>query len=117
MKADQDGISQHKDMAMGKSIEGQGAGKGDFGVQSIHDGNHVEHMDRNASGGHLADHERAAPHPHSTGNNRHTAQAQPDHGPHHMHTGGGGHFGGNHAPMPRGSNGRHHRGQNGGRGA
>lgn len=109
MKADSDGMNQHKDMAMGKAIEGQGAGAGDFGVKPSGDPmRRVQHMDDHQTGStadsaHLADHERGARHPISTGANRHPAQAQPDHGPHHM--------GDRPAAMKRESKGTHHRGQ------
>lgn len=86
-------MNQHKRMAEGESLEGEPS----FGCETLH-GKTVEHMDAHdgTDSAHLHDHERAAPQPVKHTEGKMAAQANADHGPHHMHKSGA-----HHAPMAR----------------
>lgn len=59
---------------------------GDFGVAGIPGGvPAINHMDRENGGNRLEDHERKARHPIENGRRHLANQANPDHGPHHLH--------------------------------
>ena len=91
------GMSPRKNMAGGMMMpktSGNGDNEfsispgstGDFGVASCPGGvDSVAHMDGNNPGTHLEDHERGARHPIENGRHHFASQANPDHGPHHMH--------------------------------
>lgn len=92
------GIRQHKEMAMGKSVDGQG---GNFGVEPFHSvngggpsmstpGGHEMPHGHNAAM--MGDHERGVGKHISRGKGSMGAQAHPDHGPH-DHRPEGGSFG------------------------
>ena len=74
------GVRQHKEMAMGKSVEGEG---GNFGVAPF---SQVNGGGPTMSGGHshepMGDHERGVGKHISRGKGMMGAQAAPDHGPH-----------------------------------
>lgn len=90
-----DGVRQHKEMAMGKSVEGSG---NSFGVEPFHAVNGgMTHPDNpgpsqklphGANSRMMGDGDRAGP-PHvSRGAGKMPATAHSDHGPHHLPDGG-----------------------------
>jgi len=80
-----DQIRQRKNMAQGKGPMPDD----DFGVKRP---GVREHMERGRDGKHLADHERSASQPLHHGVAKLPAQANPDHGPHHVHKKGAGSY-------------------------
>lgn len=73
------GINQHKRMAMGERLEGEGS----FGVEHHGRDRAIEHPDHGKAHGHLRDHERGAGRPVHHTEGHMPSQANPDHGPHH----------------------------------
>lgn len=74
--ASDSGIRQHKQLAMGK----------DIGVDSVARPGVRKNMEQDRSGKHLDDGSRAVSAPVHHGVAKMPAQANPDHGPHHVHT-------------------------------
>ena len=90
-KMKDEGVNQHKSMAMGDGIHGDGE---TFGVQPFHNVNgsdsgmsHVPHPDAGTGvhNRHLHDHERGAKHPIKHDMEKMHAQANANHGPHDHH--------------------------------